>query len=73
MDTWLDGVVEAMENGDIEDPMYKPWDLESDPELRVVDEKDRPEDEWDGIARQRNLRARGRFGNRRGGGSARYA
>lgn len=55
-----------MENDAFEDPMYKSWDIDSDPLLRVVDEKDRPGDEWDGIARQRNVRKRGRFGNRRG-------
>jgi hypothetical protein len=53
--TWLDGVVEAMQKGELEDAMHNSWDLNSDPESRVVDTKDRPDDEWDSIALQRRF------------------
>lgn len=75
MEAWLDGVVEAMENGELEDPMHNSWDPDSNPELRVVDSKDRPDDEWDNIAWQRNVRRRDRLLHRGrwGSGSDRYA
>jgi hypothetical protein len=57
---WLDGVVEAMDNSELDDPMHNSWDLYSNPEGRVVDPKDRPNDEWDNIAWQRNVRHRTR-------------
>jgi hypothetical protein len=56
--TWLDGVVDAMEKQELEDPMHKSWDLNSRPEDRVVDRKDRPLDEWNGMIMRRNLRGR---------------
>jgi hypothetical protein len=58
LEVWLKGVVEAMDNGELEDAMQNSWDLYSDPEKRVVDPRDRPDDEWDNIAWQRNVRRR---------------
>jgi hypothetical protein len=54
---WLSGVVDAMQKGELEDAMHNSWDLYSDPERRVVDPKDRPDDEWDNTALQRRFRS----------------
>jgi hypothetical protein len=55
---WLDNVVHAMQKGELEDAMHNSWDLESDPERRIVDLPDRPDDEWDNIVWQRRFRDR---------------
>jgi hypothetical protein len=47
-----------MSNNELEDPMHNSWGVCSDPERRVVDPKDRPNDEWDNVAWQRNVRRR---------------
>jgi hypothetical protein len=46
-----------MQKGELEDAMHNSWDLYSDPERRVVDPKDRPDDEWDNTALQRRFRS----------------
>jgi hypothetical protein len=58
VDAWLDGVVGAMQKDELEDPMFRSWDLNSNPENRVVDWKDRPLDEWNGMVLTRNPRGR---------------
>jgi hypothetical protein len=75
MEEWLDNVVEAMKNCKLEDPVHNSWDPDSNPELRVVDPKDRLEDEWYNITWQRNVRRRDRLlhRGRKGPGSDRYA
>jgi hypothetical protein len=49
-----------METGELKDPMLNSWDINSDPETRVVDPRDRPADEWDNIAWQKHVRNRTR-------------
>jgi hypothetical protein len=56
IEAWLDGVVDAMEKDELEDPMHKSWERNSKPEDRVLDRKDRPLDEWNGMAVMRNVR-----------------
>jgi hypothetical protein len=56
LEAWLDGVTEAMDKGELEDAMHNSWNIYSDPEKRVVDPRGHPDDEWDNIAWQRNVR-----------------
>jgi hypothetical protein len=49
-----------MDKSELEDAMHNSWNIYSDPEKRVVDPRDRPDDEWDNIAWQRNVRSRSR-------------
>jgi hypothetical protein len=53
---WLDGVREAMEKDELEDPMNNFWDLHSKLEDRVFGSEHRPEDEWDMGKRYINVR-----------------
>jgi hypothetical protein len=61
--TWLDGVMDAMEKGELKDPMNHFWDPHSNPEDRVVGPEDRPTDEWDLIKRYSNVKQTGWLGN----------
>jgi hypothetical protein len=59
-ETWLDGVVQAMNHGELEHPPPAPWDLEARVEEIKVNSEDRPADEWDNIVRQNGVRHRDR-------------
>lgn len=47
-----------MEEGELEDVVERTGALDADPLTRVIDQTDRPEDEWDNIAWQRIVRHR---------------
>ncbi|KAF2821345.1 hypothetical protein CC86DRAFT_459017 [Ophiobolus disseminans] len=60
LETWLDGVVDAMEKDELMDPMNNIWSLRSRPEDRIVKPEDHPQDEWNYVRKDSNVRRRGR-------------